>query len=65
MQMSLNEDQRLLEASALDLLSAEYGFHQRAASLTHPEACLPQRWRQFAELGWLALPIAEEQGGRA
>lgn len=63
MQMSLNEDQRLLEASALDLLSAEYGFHQRAASLTHPEACLPQRWRQFAELGWLALPIAEEQGG--
>lgn len=63
MQLTLTEEQRLLEASAHDVLAAEYGAAARQASLAHPEGCRPALWTQFAALGWLALPLPEADGG--
>lgn len=63
MRLTLTDEQRLLEASALDLLEAEYDASARQASLAHREGCRPALWRQFAELGWLALPLPEQAGG--
>ena len=34
-----------------------------ARSRTNRSASAPTIWKQFADLGWLALPIAEDHGG--
>ena len=62
MNFSLSEEQQMLADSArrfvqgLPDVAARYA-HQRQAP---PDAKL---WQQFAELGWLALPFAEDDGG--
>lgn len=63
MQLSFTEEQRLLEDSALRFLAKEYGFEERRRTVALPDACAPNVWSQFAEMGWLGLPIAEEAGG--
>jgi hypothetical protein len=64
MQLSLNEDQRLIADSALQWLADHYSFSQRAASL-HRDGASPLAWRAFAEMGWLGLPLPERFGGIA
>ena len=63
MQLTLTDEQRLIESSALDFLAAEYDFRQREASVADPQGCLASTWRHFAEMGWLGLPLAEAEGG--
>ena len=63
MRLTLTEEQRLLEASARDVLAAEYDESGRRASVDHPDGCRPAVWDQFASLGWLALPVPEHLGG--
>lgn len=53
--MLLESAERLLSPSA----HIEYWREQRHTELGFEEA----RWAQFAELGWLALPVPEEAGG--
>ncbi len=63
MDFDLTDDQRLLTDSVTRLLAAQYGFEQRKALLKSPEGWSPALWSQYAELGLLGLPIAEEFGG--
>lgn len=63
MNLVRSDEQRMLQDSALSYLSSEYGFAQRALSVQHPLRCRDATWRQFAEMGWLALPLAERCGG--
>ena len=35
----------------------------RAASSAHPHGCMPERWREFAEMGWLGVAVPEADGG--
>ncbi|KEQ53247.1 acyl-CoA dehydrogenase family protein [Sphingobium chlorophenolicum] len=53
--MLLDSAERLLSENA----DVEYWRHQRSSALGFDEA----RWAQFAELGWLALPVPEAAGG--
>lgn len=53
--MLLDSAERLLSENA----DVEYWRHQRTGPLGFDEA----RWAQFAELGWLALPMPEAAGG--
>lgn len=53
--MLLDSAERLLSENA----DVEYWRHQRDGALGFDEA----RWAQFAELGWLALPVPEAAGG--
>ncbi|MGF7150157.1 alkylation response protein AidB-like acyl-CoA dehydrogenase [Sphingomonas zeicaulis] len=53
--MLLDSAERLLSENA----DVEYWRHQRASALGFDAA----RWAQFAELGWLALPVPEAAGG--
>ena len=55
----------MLADSARDYLQRGYGDAVRSASLAHPHGGAPQRWQEFAELGWLALPVPERDGGLA
>src|SRR4051812_36778032 len=63
MDFDLTDDQRLLTESVTRLLADEYAFDQRRALLKAPEGWSPKLWAQYAELGLLGLPIAEEHGG--
>jgi pimeloyl-CoA dehydrogenase small subunit len=63
MDFDLSDEQRLLKDSVSGLIDKEYTFEQRKAYATEPLGYSEARWRQFAELGLLALPFAEAQGG--
>jgi alkylation response protein AidB-like acyl-CoA dehydrogenase len=63
MDLSLTEEQRLLRDSAERLVADTFSPEERrriAASSQDESASL---WARYADLGWLALPIAEQYGG--
>jgi len=62
MDFQLTDDQRLLTDSVARLLADQYSFQQRKALLAG-EGWSRALWAQYAELGLLGLPIAEEHGG--
>ena len=63
MDLSLNEDQQLLKDSVSRFVEENYSIERRRALRDSGEAVDSERWQQLAELGWLALPFAEEDGG--
>ncbi|MEJ2603052.1 MAG: acyl-CoA dehydrogenase family protein [Gammaproteobacteria bacterium] len=63
MDFSISEEQSLLQDSVAKFIDNDYGFEQR---MKHSESDLgysADNWREFAELGWTAVPFAEEDGG--
>jgi pimeloyl-CoA dehydrogenase small subunit len=63
MDFDLTEEQRLLRDSVDRLVTDRYAFDKRKAYLTEPEGWSRELWSQYAELGLLGLPFAEEHGG--
>src|SRR5690242_7114698 len=63
MDFELTEEQRLLRDSVGRLLADHYGFDKRRAYLGEPEGWSRAVWAQYAELGLLGLPFAEDYGG--
>jgi pimeloyl-CoA dehydrogenase small subunit len=63
MDFDLSEEQRLLKESVDRLLADRYTFDKRKAYLAEPEGWSRALWSQYAELGLLGLPFAEEHGG--
>ena len=63
MDFDLSEEQRLLRDSIERLLADRYAFDKRKAYLAEPEGWSREMWAQYAELGLLGLPFAEEHGG--
>ena len=63
MDFDLTEEQRLLQDSVDRLLADHYTFDKRKGYLVEPEGWSRALWAQYAELGILGLPFAEEHGG--
>ncbi|HTW52356.1 MAG TPA: acyl-CoA dehydrogenase family protein [Stellaceae bacterium] len=63
MDFEFTEEQRLLRESLDRLLGDSYEFAQRKAYLVEPEGFSRAMWAQYAEMGLLGLPFAEEHGG--
>jgi alkylation response protein AidB-like acyl-CoA dehydrogenase len=63
MDLTLSDEQRLLRESADRFVSETYTADHRRKTAGDPLGFSADLWKQFAELGWLALPIAEEHGG--
>ncbi len=63
MDFDLNEEQTLLQDSIRRTLADRYGFEQRKAYLAGETGWSRELWAQYAELGLLGLPFAEEDGG--
>jgi len=63
MDFDLSDEQRMLQDSVQRLLAEQCSFEQRHALITGPADAGKALWRQFAELGLLGLPFAEEDGG--
>ena len=59
----LDDAQQMLADSVRKYVERGYGDAVRRASIDHPQGCSPERWNEFAELGWLGLPVPEEDGG--
>jgi pimeloyl-CoA dehydrogenase small subunit len=58
-----SDDQRLLVESVTRMLGDTYDFTRRKSYMAQPEGYSPAVWSQFADLGLLGLPFAEEYGG--
>ena len=65
MDFDLNEEQRLLKESLERLTSDRYAFEQRKNYAQNAEGWSRKLWAQYAELGLLGLPFAEQHGGSA
>ncbi len=63
MDFSHSDEQQMLLETARRYLRDRYGFDQRRAILTGPDALSFAVWKDFAELGLLALNVAEADGG--
>src|SRR3954454_13081522 len=63
MDLNLTDEQRLLRESAGRFVAESYDADHRRKMANDPRGFSPAVWKQFAELGWLALLIAEEFDG--
>lgn len=63
MDFELSEDQRLLTDSVRRLLADRYDFQARKRYQAEPDGWSAELWQQYAELGLLGVPFAEEYGG--
>jgi pimeloyl-CoA dehydrogenase small subunit len=63
MDFDLSDEQRLLRDSVSRMIADQYKFEQRKTYSKEPHGYSTERWQQFAELGLLGLPFAEEDGG--
>jgi alkylation response protein AidB-like acyl-CoA dehydrogenase len=63
MDLNLSDEQRLLRESADRFVNDTYNADHRRKAANEPLGFSPAIWKQFADLGWLALPIGEDFGG--
>jgi hypothetical protein len=63
MDLTPSDEQRLLRESAERFVTENFNADHRRRMANDPLGYSPAIWKQFAELGWLALPIAEAHGG--
>ncbi len=63
MDLTLSDEQRMLRESAERFVAETYNADHRRRLANDPLGFSADIWKQFADLGWLALPIAEEHGG--
>jgi alkylation response protein AidB-like acyl-CoA dehydrogenase len=63
MDLTLSDEQRLLRESVDRFIAETYDADHRRRVASDPLGFSPDIWKQFAELGWLALPIDEAYGG--
>ncbi|MBO0904570.1 acyl-CoA dehydrogenase family protein [Jiella sonneratiae] len=63
MDFDLSEEQRLIKDSVTRLLRTEYGFEAREKHRAEAAGFSEKLWASFAELGLLAIPFDEADGG--
>jgi len=63
MDFELSEEQRLLGDMLRGYMADSYGFEARIHALREPEGFSRRVWSDFADLGLLGVPFAEEDGG--
>ena len=59
----MTDEQRLMATSVERFVAEQYEFSTRRKIIATEPGFSPQHWHQFAELGWLALPFSEPDGG--
>jgi alkylation response protein AidB-like acyl-CoA dehydrogenase len=63
MDFSLSEEQSMLEDSVARFIDNDYDFESRQKIAESEKGFSPELWQTYAELGWTAVPFAEEEGG--
>ncbi len=63
MNFDLTEEQQLLEDSVARFVADKYPLEARRKLAEGERGYAEEQWQAFAELGWLAVPFSEEDGG--
>ncbi|NMG40976.1 pimeloyl-CoA dehydrogenase small subunit [Chelativorans sp. ZYF759] len=63
MDFDLTEEQSILKDSLNRLLADTYGFEQRRKHMGSPEGWSGEMWGRYGEMGLMALPFSEADGG--
>ncbi len=63
MNLAPTEEQKLLIESVERFVEKDYPFEQRRELAASEDGFSKAHWATFAELGWLAVPFPEDQGG--
>jgi len=63
LQIELSPEQRMLQESVARYMSKAYGFHERQRIVAAGQELDSARWSDFAQMGWLGLPLPEADGG--
>ncbi len=63
MNFELSEEQQLIQDSVARFVQENYGLEARVALAAKDPGFSTTHWQTMAELGWLALPFAEADGG--
>lgn len=63
MNFNLSEEQTILKDSVTKFISNDYDYETRSKHMKMEKGFNPATWQTFAELGWLCVPFAEDDGG--
>jgi alkylation response protein AidB-like acyl-CoA dehydrogenase len=63
MNFNLSEEQGQIRDGIARFAGENYSFDQRNSVVASEHGYSARHWQQFAELGWLSIPFAEEHGG--
>ena len=63
MDFSISEEQSMLADSVARFIDNDYDFDTRQKIAAGDEGFSRELWETYAELGWTAVPFAEEDGG--
>jgi len=63
MNFELSEEQAMLRDSVQRFVQGRYDFAEWRAVAASASGMRTENWATYAEMGWLALPFAEENGG--
>ncbi len=63
MDFSFTDEQNMIRDSLARLIREQCDFDTRQSVIASPAGWRPEMWAQFAELGLLAAPFSEEDGG--
>ncbi|MEL7310099.1 MAG: acyl-CoA dehydrogenase family protein [Pseudomonadota bacterium] len=63
MDFSITEDQAMLQDSVAKFIQNDYDFEARQTAAASDLGFSRERWTEFAELGWAAVPFGEDDGG--
>lgn len=63
MDFNFTEEQKMIRDSLARLIREQYDFETRRKVVASKDGWRPEMWAQFAELGLLAAPFSEEDGG--
>ena len=62
MHFNLTDEQQMLRDAASRFVRERYGFEARRQLMAR-SGWSSERWMQYADMGWLALAIAQDDGG--
>ena len=65
MDFSLSDEQSMLAESVARFIDNDYDFESRQQIAESGVGYSRELWQTYAELGWTAVPFAEEDGGLA
>ena len=63
MNLNYSDEQNMLREQVLKFCETNYAFSDREKILESEDGLSHENWKQFAELGWLAVPFSEDNGG--
>jgi hypothetical protein len=63
MNLNYSDEQNMLREQVLKFCETNYDFIDREKILVSESGYSKDNWKQFAELGWLAVPFKEDNGG--